>query len=104
MPLHIGEGMGFLIRSPTAREAGQTGPKWDLVKVQKLQQSKGNYQWSEEEATEQEKTLASCTSDGESVSHIFQEHYKLSFKKANNLIKMGYGIQLKIFKTRNTNG
>lgn len=104
MPHHIGEGMGFLNRSPTAREAGQTGPKWDLVKVQKLQQSKGNCQWSEEVATEQEKTLASCTSDGESVLHTFKKHYKLSFKNANSLIKMSYGIELKIFKTRSTNG
>lgn len=96
--------MGFLNRSLTAQEAGQMGHKWDLVKVQKLLQSKGNCQWSEEVATEREKTLASCTSDGESVSRVFKEHYKLNFKKANNLIKMGHGIELKVFKTRNTNG
>lgn len=95
--------MGFLNRSPTAQEAEQMGQKWDLLKVQKLLLSKGNCQWSEEVATEQEKILASCTSDGESVSCAFKEHYKLNFKKANILIKMGHGIELKVFKTRNTN-
>ena len=101
---HIGTGEIFLNRIPIAYALRSAIDKWDLIKLQSLCKAKDTVIRTKWQPTDLEKIFTNRTFDRKPISNIYKELKNLDSKEQNNLLKMGYRANQRIFNWRILHG